>query len=164
MSTSKELPHTLKIWTVWLLILLAVFLAMQAWEHQRQQKRITVNDGQIILQRGPDGHFRWPGQVNGHAVDFLVDTGATGTALPESLARQAGLVREGTISSNTAGGVVQGWRARADVALQGGVKAQRLPVTVLPQLDAPLLGMDVLARLHFIQQGGELRIEAGGPR
>lgn len=160
-SNSKELPRTLKIWTVWLLILLTVFLGVQAWEHQRQQQRITVNAGQIVLQRGADGHFHWPGQVNGHAVDFLVDTGATGTALPEALARRAGLQMEGEVSSHTAGGIARGWRARADVELQGGVQAQRLPVTVLPQLGAPLLGMDVLSKLHFAQQGGELRIEAG---
>jgi aspartyl protease family protein len=37
-------------------------------------------------------------------------------------------------------------------------------VTVLPQLGAPLLGMDVLSKLHFSQQGGELRIEAASLR
>ena len=31
---------------------------------------------------------------------------------------------------------------------------------VLPQLESPLLGMDVLSRLRFSQQGGELRIQA----
>lgn len=40
-------------------------------------------------------------------ADFLVDTGASGTALPEALARQAGLQPEGEVRSHTAGGVVQ---------------------------------------------------------
>jgi hypothetical protein len=35
-----------------------------------------------------------------------------------------------------------------------------LRVSVLPALDAPLLGMDVLSRLHWSQQGSVLRIEA----
>lgn len=48
---------------------------------------------------------------------------------------------------------------RADIALDGGVRADRLTVTVLPDLAAPLLGMDVLGRLHFSQKPGELRIE-----
>ena len=61
----------------------------------------------------------------------------------------------------TAGGVVRGWVARADIELDGGVTAQRLRVTVLPRLDGPLLGMDVLSKMRFSQQGGVLRFEPG---
>ena len=93
------------------------------------------------------------------AVDFLVDTGATRTALPQALAERAGLVFEGRMQSATAGGVAQGWTALAELQLQGGVHAERLRVTVLPALSAPLLGMDVLSRMRFTQQGGVLRLE-----
>ena len=48
-----------------------------------------------------------------------------------------------------------------DLVLQGGVSVKQLTVTVLPDLGAPLLGMDVLGRLHFSQKPGELRIEPG---
>lgn len=161
--SNKELPHSLKLVTVWLLVTLVVFLGFKAWEHQRQQARFSLDGGRIVLQRGADGHFHWPGQVNGVAVDFLVDTGATGTALPEALARSAGLVTEGQIMSHTAGGIARGWRARADISLRGGIQAERLAVTVLPNLGAPLLGMDVLSKLKFSQQDGQLRIEAGRP-
>ena len=41
--------------------------------------------------------------------------------------------------------------------------AERLVVTVLPGLEAPLLGMDVLSRLQFTQQGGVLRLQAPTP-
>ena len=58
------------------------------------------------------------------------------------------------------GGAVRGFVATADIALAGGVRAERLTVTVLPELAAPLLGMDVLGRLHFSQKPGELRIQA----
>jgi aspartyl protease family protein len=64
------------------------------------------------------------------------------------------------VQSATAGGTVQGWAARADLQLQGGVQAQRLRFTVLPGLDAPLLGMDVLSRLRFEQVDGQLRLQA----
>ncbi len=40
---------------------------------------------------------------------------------------------------------------------------QRLPITVLPALGAPLLGMDVLGRLPFRQADGVLRIELPAP-
>ncbi|MGS0754571.1 retropepsin-like aspartic protease family protein [Roseateles sp. GG27B] len=159
----KELPHGLKLLTIWLVILLLVFLGFKAWERESEQSLISVNADQIVLRRAADGHFHWPGTIDGVAVDFLVDTGATATALPEALARRAGLTATGQVRSQTAGGVAVGWLAQANLSLQGGVQAQRLTVTVLPQLSAPLLGMDVLSKLHFSQQGGELLIQAGAP-
>ncbi len=158
----RELPRTLKLVTVWLLLGAAVFLAIQAWLAQQKRARFSVDgaSGAIELQRAADGHFHWPGTVNGIAVDFLVDTGATGTALPQALADRAGLVADGSLQSFTAGGVVQGALARADVVLQGGVRAERLRVAVLPRLDSPLLGMDVLSKMRFTQNDGVLRLEA----
>ncbi|MDC8772472.1 retropepsin-like aspartic protease family protein [Roseateles albus] len=156
---NKELPQGLKLLTIWLLILLVVFMGFKAREHQRAQTLITVDGGAITLKRGPDGHFHWPGQVNGVAVEFLVDTGATSTALPQALAEQAGLVAEADVSSHTAAGLARGYRARADIALKGGVQAERLAVTVLPALGAPLLGMDILSKLDFKQQDGALHIQ-----
>lgn len=160
-----ELSRSLKLVTVWLLIGLAVFLGVQWWLADRAKPRLRAEGGVVELQRGTDGHFHWPGTVNGIAVDFLVDTGATGTALPQWLADRAGLRVDGRVTSSTAGGVVEGGLARADVVLQGGVQAQGLRVAVLPALASPLLGMDVLSKLHFSQRGGVLRLEpAGGAR
>jgi len=153
-----EFPRVLKHLTLWLLILTGVFLAVQAWQAHSRGSRFEAADGEIVLRRAPDGHFHWPGTVNGRRVDFLVDTGATRTALPAALA--AGLPSEGTVRSATAGGVVQGQVVRVDLVLDGGVSARQLPVTVLPELGAPLLGMDVLGRLHFSQADGELRLRA----
>lgn len=159
-SNNKDLPHSLKLVTIWLGVTLLVFLGFKSWEHQQQQSLIGLHQGRIVLQRAPDGHFHWRGQVNGVTVDFLVDTGASSTALPQSLAERAGLRSEGEIRSQTAGGLARGWRARADIELAGGVSAQRLPVTVLPELGAPLLGMDLLSKLRFTQGDGMLTIEA----
>jgi aspartyl protease family protein len=152
----------LKLTTVWLLIGTALFLAVQAMQQRAERSRFSFDaaSGRIELKRAPDGHFHWPGKVNGVAVDFLVDTGATSTALPLALAQEAGLALEGAMQSSTAGGVVQGRIARADVSLQGGVIAERLRVAVLPRLDAPLLGMDVISKLRLSQHDGVLTLEA----
>ena len=162
MNEPRELPHTLKLVTLWLLLGAALFVGVQAWQSQQQRARFSVDDvtGAIELRRAADGHFHWPGRVNGIAVDFLVDTGATGTAIPQDLAERAGLPVDGPLQSATAGGVVRGTLARADVVLQGGVRAERLRVAVLPQLASPLLGMDVLSKLRFTQSDGVLRLEA----
>ena len=158
----SEFPRTLKHITAWLLLGTAVFLGIQTWQARQQQSRFSSAGGVIELRRSPDGHFHWPGRINGVAVEFLVDTGATRTALPQALADAAGLVAEGRVQSATAGGTVTGWSGRANLQLQGGVQVQRLAVTVLPTLSAPLLGMDVLGRLSFSQADGVLRLRPPG--
>jgi aspartyl protease family protein len=155
------MPRSFKLVTIWLLIGTALFLAVQAMQRQADRSRFSFDagSGRIELRRAADGHFHWPGRVNGVEVDFLVDTGATSTALPLALAQQAGLVLEGTLRSSTAGGEVEGRIARADVMLQGGVSAQRLRVAVLPRLQAPLLGMDIISKLRLSQSDGVLTLE-----
>ena len=158
-----DFPRTLKHITFWLLLGTAVFLALQAWQTRQRQSQFTAAGGVVELRRGPDGHFHWPGHVNGLAVEFLVDTGATRSALPQALAQAAGLVPERSVQSSTAGGTVQGWTGRADLALQGGLRVSRLPLTVLPALTSPLLGMDVLGKLSFSQADGVLRLRPPAP-
>lgn len=156
------MPRGLKIATVWLVLGTLLFLVVQAFLAQRQRPAFIIGTREFVLQRGLDGHFHWPGQVDGRPVEFLVDTGATRTALPGALAQRLGLTPEGTVRSATAGGVAVGYEARVDLVLEGGVEVQRLRVTVLPDLGSPLLGMDVLGKLRFTQQDGQLRIQGAG--
>ena len=158
----SELPRGLKVVTVWLLVGVALFLLVQTWLSQQQRARFEASGGQVTIRRGPDGHYHWPATVNGHPVDFLVDTGATRSALPAELAQRLQLPVQGRTQSQTAGGTVQGSVVRADLTLQGGLRIERLPITALPALQAPLLGMDVLGRLHWRQADGELIFDLGG--
>jgi aspartyl protease family protein len=159
----NELPRSLKVVTVWLLVGLAVFLAVQALLSQQRETRFEVQGSQVQIRRAADGHYHWPATVNGRAVDFLVDTGATRSALPAVLARSLELPVEGRVQSSTAGGVVEGQVVRADLVLQGGVRIDRLRIVALPALQAPLLGMDVLGRLQWRQADGVLTIDLGTP-
>ncbi len=159
----KDLPRGLKIATVWLLAGLAVFAGVSAWQRQAAATRFEVVDGTIEIRRGPDGHYHWPGSVQGRRVDFLIDTGATTTAISDELATALGLPVLGRIVAQTANGRTEGTLVAVDVALDGGVQVQRLRVAALPGLDGrPLLGMDVLGRLRWQQERGVLRIQ--GPR
>ncbi len=155
----NELPPWLKHVTVWLVLAVALFLGVQAWMNHERATRFTVQGGTLELRRGADGHYHWPGSVGGQQVDFLVDTGATGTAIPAQMARELGLTVVGPLKSQTAGGVAFGSLVLADVQLQGGVSALRLRVAALPNLQAPLLGMDVLGKLRWRQDQGVLRVE-----
>lgn len=157
---NHELPRGLKLATVWLLIGIAVFLAIRWWQHRAEQTRFSVVGDAVEIRRGPDGHYHWPGRINGREVVFLIDTGATGTAIPASLAAELDLTPLGAVRSNTANGLVTGQIVRADLALQGGVRIDRLNLVALPGLgEHPLLGMDVLGKLRWQQRDAVLRIE-----
>ena len=160
----KELPARLKHATVWLLLALGLFLGVQTWQQREQATRFQVDGQALEIRRAADGHYHWPGTINGHRVEFLVDTGATSTAIPLALAQALSLPLLGTVQSQTAGGVVQGRRVQADLQLDGGVRAERLRLTALPGLAAPLLGMDVLGRLRWQQDAGVLRVDLHGER
>jgi aspartyl protease family protein len=159
-----ELPPGLKIATVWLLAGLALFLGVQAWQGHQAQTRFVADGDRIEIRRAGDGHYHWPGSIDGRQVDFLIDTGATGTAIPAALARELGLRAVGTVQSMTAGGRVTGTVVVGDLSLQGGVRIERLRMVALPDLGSPLLGMDVLGRLRWQQQDGRLLIDLGGSR
>jgi aspartyl protease family protein len=160
----NELPRGLKIATVWLLLLAGLFVAAQAWLRHQKSARFSAAGGVIEIRRADDGHYHWPGALNGHAVDFLVDTGATASAIPAALAQDLGLPSLGTMRSQTAGGEVTGQVVVADLSLQGGLQIDRLRLGALPALRSPLLGMDVLGRLRLEQQAGVLRIDLGALR
>lgn len=158
----NELPRSFKIATVWLLLGLLMFLGVQWYQSHLGRTRFRFDGATIEIQRSADGHYHWPGTINGRRVDFLIDTGATGTAISAALAAELGLANLGTVRSNTAGGMVTGTVVAADVQLQGGVGVRRLRVVALPGLgERPLLGMDILGRLNWRQQQGVLKIEPG---
>ena len=157
---SDELPRTFKVVTIWLLLGVLVFVGIQWLLREQQQMRFRAEGDIIEIRRGADGHYHWPGTINGRSVDFLIDTGATGTAISTALARELELQSIGQVQSSTAGGPVTGQVVRADVTLQGGVRAERLRLVALPALaERPLLGMDVLGRLHWQQRDGVMRID-----
>jgi aspartyl protease family protein len=160
----NEFPRTLKIATVWLVIGVAVFLGVRAFEAQQSRTRIEVSGNTIELRRGPDGHYHWPGTVNGRKVDFLIDTGATTTTVPQSLADALDLPSLGRVQGSTANGPVTGTLTRADISLEGGIALSNLRLIALPALGAPLLGMNVLGRLHWRQSGDRLIIDARPPQ
>ena len=158
----NDLPRWLKPTTVWLLLGLMLFLGVQAWQAQQRATRFTVDGQTLEIRRSGDGHYHWPGRIGNREVEFLVDTGATGTAIPTSLARELGLQVVGSMQSSTAGGVVNGQFVVGDLQLEGGVRAERLRMAALPNLASPLLGMDVLGRLRWQQDAGVMKVELKG--
>mgnify|MGYP000887220351 CR=1 FL=1 len=69
-------------------------IARQGWEQVRTElfPGAPVQDGKTIRVRmEEDGHFHVDAQVNGHTLNFLIDSGATTTTLSKTGADEAGV-------------------------------------------------------------------------
>jgi len=55
-----------------------------------KQSQVLAN-GDLIIPRAADGHFYTPGSINGFAVMFLVDTGASLVSVSEPFAQAAAM-------------------------------------------------------------------------
>ena len=91
---------------------------------------------------------------------FMLDTGATGVALSESLARRLGVTGRGSGQVSTANGVTQAQLAQLDVLAFGGWTFEDVPAFIMPQMDDEvLLGMQVLRHFRWHQEAGVLRLQ-----
>ena len=110
----------------------------------------------ITLSAGAGGHFFADGQVNGGAIRFVVDTGATAIAIPGADALRLRIdYRKGRpISTRTANGTAQGYLVRLDSVRVGGIELQGVDAIVLEQgLDIALLGNTFLNRTEMRRDG-----------
>jgi aspartyl protease family protein len=151
----------------WLLLILLLTLLFSQWlEKQKNPNRVlnisASENGKVavVLKRNRAGHYVAPGFINGIAVTFLIDTGATYVAVSSSLADKAGLQRGMSAQSRTASGVVRSWLTVIDQLQLGPIEMRDVRATILPSMpdDEVLLGMSFLKHLTLKQQDGELVI------
>lgn len=99
----------------------------------------------------PDGHFWVQGEINGHSARFLIDSGATITALSDATARQAGLNVDTSgpgVIMHTANGTIQAQRSSIATLSVGPIRASDIGIVVSPAFgDTNVLGMNFLSRL-----------------
>jgi aspartyl protease family protein len=112
------------------------------------------------LKANKTGHFVTSADINGSAVQVLVDTGATVVALSYEDAADIGL-HPGSLDFNvpvsTANGVAQAARVKIDLISIDGIEVEDVEGLVLPEgaLQGTLLGMSFLSRL------GSFKVEDG---
>lgn len=120
---------------------------------------------QASITKGVGGHFWVAGSIEGHPVQFLVDTGATSVAMNEGQARRLGIdyrVVGTPMVAGTAGGNVRGWRIRLDSVKVAGLEVLGVEAAVL-EGDSPtevLLGMSFLSRVRWREDNGVLLLES----
>lgn len=117
---------------------------------------------QIVLTAGPGGHFVTGGSINGKAVRFMVDTGATVVALGEADAERIGLkFRNGQRGLvGTANGQVVVHRTTLDVVRVGDVQVYNVEAIVMPSaMDTILLGNSFLTRFSMKRENDRMTLE-----
>ena len=103
------------------------------------------------------GHFNTIGQVNGIAVRFAVDTGATFIAFHANEARRLGLdYRQGRkVLMETAAGVAPAYLVKLDTVRVGDITVNSVDAVVMDS-EGPsvaLLGMSFLNRMDIRREG-----------
>lgn len=115
----------------------------------------------VLVPRAADGHYYLDGLIDGQAVRFVIDTGASGVAIPAELARQLGHYSGPEVVSSTANGRAVGYGIRVRQLTFGPFAAEDVRVAALPSLDRPLLGMSLLQAIEMKQTAEGLELRPG---
>jgi len=122
----------------------------------------VVEGGETRVEMARDGHFWLNAMVNGAPANFLVDTGATVTAVSPDTAAAAGLEgRSGglPIMMQTANGPIAAQMTSIDELRFGNVAARGLDAIIAPGLGRTnVMGMNLLSRLASWRVEGKTMI------
>ena len=110
---------------------------------------------EVELQRNRYGHYVTDGSINGQHVVFMLDTGATGVAVPQHIANDLQLKRGSAIQVQTANGVAKGYAAKLDRVAVDDIELENVSAVINPNddTDVILLGMSFLKKIEFTQRG-----------
>ena len=152
---------------IWALIFVGIIGAYGLWEDisntvNPRQAMIDVNT--VAVPRGNDGHYHLTLDVNGVAVPFVVDTGASQVVLSEKDAQRIGIDTD-TLSyssfANTANGIVRTAPVILSEVSLSGIMDRDVPAVVNDgQMDTSLLGMSYLGLYNRIEiSNGQLVLD-----
>lgn len=138
---------------------------LQARNNPNRQLQIAPGV-ELVLQRGRNGHYVFPGEINGRPVTFLLDTGATLVSVPAHLAIELGLAAGAAQQSITANGTVVTRATQIGMLAFGPFKLSDVRANINPGMREHqiLLGMSVLKQLEFSQRGDTLVLRPMGSK
>lgn len=121
-----------------------------------------AHGNRIVLTGDSRGHFFSQGSINGHLLQFMVDTGATSVAISQVEADRMRLdYKSGqAIRLGTANGVTQGWRIRLNTMRLGEVDVYDVEAVVIPaSMPFALLGNSFLSRFQMTRNNDQMVLE-----
>ena len=163
-STKKlGMMFTLAGWILGFLLLAFVFSKILD-NRNNPNRSVAVSSAtnyeQVTLQRNAYGHYVFDGEINHKPVTFLVDTGATTTAIPAQLGEYLGLRAGPAFNVTTANGVATAYATRLAQLKIGEIEFTDVRASLNPGMNGNeiLLGMNVLGDLELIQRSDQLII------
>ncbi|RRD68224.1 TIGR02281 family clan AA aspartic protease [Comamonadaceae bacterium OH2310_COT-174] len=125
---------------------------------------VTPGKTALTLSPSANGHYMSEGKINGHAVQFIVDTGASTIALDAKTARRLGIDYERSgqpIQVATANGKAQGWSVRLPTVSIGALTQRNVPATVVQQpMPFVLLGNSFLNHYQMTRDARSLVLKS----
>ena len=121
----------------------------------------SVQGQALHIPIAPDGHYWVEGLVNGTPTRFLIDSGASVTALSVESARSSGLnfdLNAPGVSMMTANGKIDAKRSSIATLAIGPIRASDVDIVISPAFgDVNVIGMNMLSRLKsWGVQNGEM--------
>lgn len=116
----------------------------------------------IALAESSGGHFMTAGQINGRAVQFMVDTGATHIVMSLPDAERAGISYKSgqRVRMTTANGETEGFRIKLNSVRVGDVEVYDVDAVVTPQaMPFLLLGNSFLARFQMKRENNLMTLD-----
>lgn len=128
----------------------------------RTSKDDAPSGGTIVMSANGDGHFITQGRINGSAVTFMVDTGATVVAIGQADADRLQLnYKNGQRGfANTANGRVPVFALTLATVRIGDVEVPNVEAVVMPAaMPHVLLGNSFLTRFAMKREADTMRLE-----
>ena len=167
-----EIIRTALAWVA----IFAVFIVAFSYQHEilavwnRVAGEVTgTNEQRVVgdtlrIRQSADGHFWANATVNELPVRFLIDSGATTTAMTLRTAKTAGIEISNSpfpVILSTANGSVEAQRGLIQSLQIGSMVAKDLPVVVAEEFgDANVIGMNFLSQLKSWRvEGREMIME-----
>ncbi|MCF8708606.1 retropepsin-like aspartic protease family protein [Rhizorhapis sp. SPR117] len=161
---------------LWWIVIFAIALGLFSYRSQissivnHVKSEVTgeaqqrVEGDTLRIQKSPDGHFWVDGLVNGNSTRFLVDSGASITALSERAALAAGLNIDQSgfpMMLATANGSIEAHRSNIALLEIGPLRSSDLAIVISPAFgDVNVLGMNFLSQLKSWRvEGDEMILE-----
>jgi clan AA aspartic protease (TIGR02281 family) len=146
-SPCKENVQTISSWTA--------TAKIQPPAHKPEK-----NIKEFIIKQNINGAYLMEGAVNGKALTFVIDTGASFVSLPSSVAHEARISCKDKVDMQTANGSIKGCSINIQKLNFGPFFITDVMAVIAPNLSQPLLGMNVLQQLKIAQEKGEMRLSA----
>lgn len=127
-------------------------------EAKTDEEGSPSSSGPLVIGQGNHGHYFVDGAINDYFLNFVIDTGASIVTLPQSVATSAGLRCLTQVTMRTGNGNTRACTTIIQKFRFGSFTLREVEAVIAPNLNQPLLGMNVLKRFRVEQDGGQMRL------